>query len=115
MPLILKPTTNFTAHFLLTSCCFGNALEVPLKNSSHCHGSYIHKVLKTHIINATSGQDYIGPSCQNLLDPLLRDIRFSEATKYYFSYIQDHKLASKTNSIHLSSICADIQFHKYLL
>lgn len=86
--------------FVLTSCCFGNALEVPLKNSSHCHGPYIHEVLKTHIINATCGQDYVGPGCQNLLDPLLCDIRLSVATKYSQLH-SGNKLASEIKSKHL--------------
>ncbi len=43
-----------------TSCCLGDAFEVLLENPSHCHGSYIHEVLKTHVINATGGQDNVG-------------------------------------------------------
>lgn len=64
-----------------TSCCLGNAFEVLLENPPHCHGSYIQKVLKTHVINATGGQDHRGACCQNLLDPLLGDIRFPGANK----------------------------------
>lgn len=64
-----------------TSCCLGNAFEVPLEHPSHCHSSYIHKVLETHVIDATGGEDNVGARCQNLLNPLLGDVRFSGATK----------------------------------
>lgn len=67
-----------------TSCGLCDAFEVPLENPPHCHCSYIHKVLETHVIDATSGQDNICPCSQNLLDPLLGDIRFSGETKYHF-------------------------------
>lgn len=64
-----------------TACCLGNALEIPLQNPSHCHGSHIHKVFEAHVVDATSGKDDIGTGCQDFLDPLLGDVRLSEKTK----------------------------------
>lgn len=78
-----KTKTFFTLskEFPHTSCSLGDAFQVLLKNSSDCHCSHIHKVLQTHVVNATSGQNHIGTSCQNLLDPLLGDVWFPEANK----------------------------------
>lgn len=65
---------TLSKEFPHTSCSLGDAFQVLLKNSSDCHCSHIHKVLQTHVVNATSGQNHIGTSCQNLLDPLLGDV-----------------------------------------
>lgn len=80
-------STQTAAYFFLTSCCLCDAFEVPLQNSSNSHGSYIHKILQTHVINATSRQYNICAWCQNLLDPLLGNIRFPATNqKYIFSF-----------------------------
>lgn len=78
-----EPTTTNISSLHPTSCCLGDAFEVPLEDPSHCHGSNIHKVLQTHVINATSGQDNVRARGQNLLDPFLGDVRFSGATFFF--------------------------------
>uniref|UniRef100_A0A3Q2DLV3 Acetyl-CoA acetyltransferase 2 n=1 Tax=Cyprinodon variegatus TaxID=28743 RepID=A0A3Q2DLV3_CYPVA len=80
--------TNRTKYSIPTSCCFCDAFKVPLENPPHCHGSTIHKVLQTHIINAPSGQYNISSSCQNFLNPLFGDVRFPKPNRI-------HKLTSK--------------------
>lgn len=62
VPLIFtfNKSPQTAAYFHPTSRCLGDAFEVPLENPSHCHGSDIHKVLQTHVINATGGQDNVG-------------------------------------------------------
>lgn len=64
-----------------TSCCLGDAFEIPLQDPSHCHGSHVHKVFKTHVVNTTGGEDDVGTGCQDFLDPFLGDVRLSEATE----------------------------------
>lgn len=60
-----------------TSRSFSNAFKVPFQNSSNCHGTSLHKVLETHVVDATSGENHVGTGGQDLLDSFLGDIGFS--------------------------------------
>lgn len=67
-----------------TSCCLGDPFEILLQNPPDRHGSCIHKVLKTHVVDAPGGEDDVGTGRQDFLDPLLGDVGLSEATKSTF-------------------------------
>lgn len=63
-----------------TSGCFGDTFKIPLQHSPYCHGSYIHKVLQTHVIDATCRENNVRPWRQNLLNTLLSDVWFPKVT-----------------------------------
>merc|ERR1719318_427253 len=51
-----------------------NPLEILLLAPPDCHGSCLHEILKTQVVNTTSGQDDISSGGEDLVDPLFGDV-----------------------------------------
>merc|ERR1719486_218808 len=52
---------------------FKHRSSMPLA-SPHGHGSSLNKVFQAQVVDASSGQDHVGPGGQDLVDPLLGDV-----------------------------------------
>ena len=59
---------------LKITCGLGNSLKILPLAPPHGHGSSLNKVLQAQVVDASSGEDHVGPSGQDLVDPLFSDV-----------------------------------------
>ena len=57
----------------------GNPLHVRLGHTPDRHCANVHKVLEARVVNALGREDNVGACFQDLLDPLLGDVRLARA------------------------------------